>query len=81
MIYFGLKISNTAHPYYSAKALSKGLQLYNQCLKIFCTGKQIQFVDLAAQLPRDTSVFYDDCHFNENGAKQVARIISQQLVR
>ncbi|KIX12937.1 hypothetical protein X474_16690 [Dethiosulfatarculus sandiegensis] len=25
-------------------------------------------LDLAELLPKDTTVFYDDCHFNEGGA-------------
>lgn len=66
--------------YYSPAALNKALQLYNTRLKQFCAGKaDVVFIDLSAQLPRDTSVFYDDCHFNERGAQQVARIISAGL--
>ncbi|HLP49604.1 MAG TPA: SGNH/GDSL hydrolase family protein [Chitinophagales bacterium] len=67
--------------YYSPKVLNAALLLYSQRLKLFCTGKPgIKFIDLATQLPRDTSVFYDDCHFNESGARKVAGIISEHLV-
>jgi lysophospholipase L1-like esterase len=66
--------------YYSPRTLRKALNLYNMRMKNFCAGKaNVVFVDLDAQLPRDTSVFYDDCHFNESGAKRVAAIISKQL--
>lgn len=68
------------HAYYSAKALNKALGLYNERMKKFCSDKPyVQFVDLASQLPKDTSVFYDDCHFNESGARKVAAIIAQSF--
>lgn len=68
------------HAYYSAKALKHAMQLYNGRMKTFCsTHPQIKFIDLPSQLPKDTSVFYDDCHFNENGARKVAEIISKTI--
>ncbi len=70
-----------SHSYYSSKALNVAMQLYNERMKEFCSNKpSIKFIDLAAQLPKDTSVFYDDCHFNERGAKKVAEIISISLL-
>ncbi len=70
------------HPYYTPKALRQGIELYNQCLEDFCSNKQhVKFVNLATQLPRDTSVFYDDCHFNESGARKVAEIISREIIQ
>jgi len=66
------------HAYYSAKALNKAMLLYNDRMKTFCaTHPHTKLIDLASQLPKDTSVFYDDCHFNENGARKVAKIISR----
>lgn len=67
--------------YYSTSALNKAMGLYNQRLKTFCAEKtDIKFIDLAAQLPKDTSVFYDDCHFNEGGSGQVATVIAKSLL-
>ncbi len=69
------------HAYYSTKALNKAMQLYNERVKNFCSfHPQIKFIDLASQLPKDTSVFYDDCHFNESGARKVAKIISKSFL-
>ncbi|MCX6200003.1 MAG: GDSL-type esterase/lipase family protein [Bacteroidetes bacterium] len=66
------------HAYYSAKALNKAMLLYNDRMKTFCaTHPHTKLIDFASQLPKDTSVFYDDCHFNENGARKVAKIISR----
>ena len=55
---------------------------YNERLQKFCSNQEhIKFVNLATQLAQDTSVFYDDCHFNESGARKVAGIISEQIIR
>lgn len=65
------------HAYYSAKVLNKAMQLYNERMKSFCSvHPHIKFIDLASQLEKDTSVFYDDCHFNESGARKVTKVIS-----
>ncbi len=69
------------HAYYSSAALKKALELYNERLQKFSLNKEhVEFIDLAIQLPQDTSVFYDDCHFNEAGARKVAGIISKQII-
>ncbi len=68
------------HAYYSTGALNQAMGMYNERMKNFCaTHPQIKFIDLASQLPKDTSVFYDDCHFNESGARKVAKIISKSF--
>ena len=70
------------HAYYSSKALRQGLQLYNGQLQQFCSDKQyIKFVNLATALHPDTSVFYDDCHFNESGGRKVAAVIAAEMIR
>lgn len=66
--------------YYSPHVLNNLMNEYNRHLKNFCANKpDIKFIDLATQLPKDTSVFYDDCHFNENGARRVGNIISKSF--
>lgn len=68
------------HAYYSAKALNQAMQLYNERMKNFCAShQQIKFIDLALQFPKDTSVFYDDCHFNESGARKVSEVLSRSF--
>lgn len=66
---------NKGCAYYSTSALDKGLRLFNATTRKVCFQKNIPFVDLYSSLPKDTSVFYDDCHFNEHGAKKVAEVI------
>ena len=36
--------------------------------------------DLAAHVPRDTTAFYDDVHFNESGARIVADLVTRHLL-
>lgn len=60
---------------YSAGALAEMIAAYNKTLQDVCSREQIPCLDLAALLPKDTSVFYDDCHFNLSGSAQVADVL------
>jgi lysophospholipase L1-like esterase len=66
--------------YYSIKALIKGLENYNKALLEVCRERNVDCVDLASDIPKDTSVFYDDVHFNEGGARQVADILEDYFL-
>ncbi|MDW8274692.1 MAG: hypothetical protein RMJ53_10725, partial [Chitinophagales bacterium] len=66
--------------YYSASVLARSIQMFNDVARDFALKHpDVAFVDLAATLPSDTSVFYDDCHFNESGARKAAEIISEKV--
>ncbi len=67
------------HAYYTPKALRQALDMYNERLKQFSQRNGIHFLDANAAMPRDTSVFYDDCHFNQNGAQLLGRCIAKEL--
>lgn len=69
---------NCCSKYYSAEALAKGMEAFNHRLKEVVTKHAIEnqlVFDLANRLSKDTTVFVDDCHFNENGAQMVANQI------
>ena len=66
--------------YYSAAALEEALDRYNATLLEVCGRRGIPCVDLASVLPKDETVFYDDVHFNESGARQVARVLTKDLL-
>jgi len=66
--------------YYSPGALARGMRAYNETLLDVCRRRRIECVDLASDLPKDVSVFYDDCHFNENGARKVAEAVSRHFL-
>ena len=62
---------------YTAGALAAMMDAFNQTLIEVCREARVDCVDLASRLPRDTTVFYDDCHFNVAGSERVARIVSE----
>jgi hypothetical protein len=66
--------------YYSVDALEKGIEKYNHTLLRVCQERQVECIDLSSVLEKDTTVFYDDIHFNERGARKVAKIISNYLL-
>lgn len=66
--------------YASISDLEKGIDTYNQVLLDVCKHSDVECLDLAAALPKDDSIFYDDVHFTENGAVQVAHAISNYLL-
>jgi lysophospholipase L1-like esterase len=68
-------------PYYSAPALADGLDQYNRALVDVCRVRQVECLDLAAALEKDDSTFYDDVHFNENGARRVAQALTAFLLQ
>lgn len=67
--------------YYSVKALSDGMRMYNDTLLGVCQKRNVECLDLDSLLSKDTSVFYDDIHFNESGSREVSDIISEYLLR
>lgn len=69
-----------ATAYYSPAALAEGMRQFNDTLRHVCASRRVECIDLAATLPRDDSVFYDDCHFNENGARLLAAIVADTLL-
>ena len=66
------------HPYYSVEALAEGIKRYNDVVLQACATEHLECIDLSS-LAKDTSVFYDDVHFNEAGARQVAGIVANHL--
>jgi len=68
------------HEYYAVSALAAGLDAYNRTLLATCRSLPgAVCVDLASELPKDTTVFYDDVHFNEAGARRVVAVLADQL--
>lgn len=65
--------------YYSIGALIEGIEGFNNRLKEVCFRSGAECIDLNKLLPKDTSIFYDDVHFNENGCQEVAGILFKYL--
>ena len=62
---------------YTPEVLENLLDRLNETLVSVCQEENVPLVDLAAELPKDTTVFYDDCHFNTSGSLRVAEIIAE----
>jgi GDSL-like Lipase/Acylhydrolase family len=54
--------------------------LYNQHLIRFARGQAHDVIDLAAAIPAGTGSFYDDVHFNAEGALRVANVLAKELI-
>lgn len=65
--------------YYSTAAMAEAYRRYNQTLLAFCREEAAECVDLEPRIPKDTTSFYDDIHFNDSGAEQVARVLAEVL--
>jgi lysophospholipase L1-like esterase len=66
--------------YYSIAALAAGMKLYNETLLGICGQRRAECFDLARELPQSEGVFWDDAHFTEEGARQVARLVAEYLL-
>lgn len=66
--------------YASLADLALAMDAYNQALLSVCREDHLECYDLASSVPRDTSAFYDDCHFNTGGARLVAQFLGTRLL-
>ncbi len=71
--------SGPGHPYFSAGALRRAMDAYNRTLLDVCAEQKVECIDLAADLPKDLTVFYDDVHFTELGSRLVAERLADYL--
>jgi lysophospholipase L1-like esterase len=67
--------------YYEVAALADGLRAVNAALLAVCRELRLDCIDLALALAQDPSIFYDDFHFNESGAREVAATLAESLLR
>jgi lysophospholipase L1-like esterase len=65
--------------YYSIAALARGMQGFNQTLLRVCAEQGVECLDVAEKMPRDGSVFSDDAHLTERGARLLADQIAAYL--
>lgn len=74
----GVNIPGTSKraEYYSVEALMKGMEIYNQRVIEACAESDVEIIDLASMIPKDTTYFYDDMHFNKKGATEISSIMT-----
>lgn len=71
--------SGTETGFYSAEALMRGMKMYNSVILKICRERQVDCIDAAVKIPKSNAALYDGVHFNENGARLVAGLISDYL--
>jgi lysophospholipase L1-like esterase len=64
----------------SLSDLERGLTSYNQVTMQVWQNSHVECLDLASALPKDTSVFYDDVHFTEQGARLAAEAVATYVL-
>lgn len=65
-----------ANRFLAAPPLRQCMDRYNDCLRDVCEEQQAPWIDLSDMSGR-LDYFYDDCHFTEAGAHEVARIVPE----
>jgi len=66
--------------YASVSDLESGMDSYNQVMLDICKETAVECYDLAAVVPKDSSIFYDDVHFTEKGAQFVAHSLTTYIL-
>jgi hypothetical protein len=66
--------------YASAPELERAMAAYNQVLLAVCREDQLECYDMAASIPKDTSAFSDESHYNDNGTHLVADYLAERLL-
>lgn len=64
--------------YVSVADLREGMERYNAVLQSVCRELDVACIGLRSLQGRE-EFFYDDCHFNEAGAREVAAIVAREL--
>lgn len=73
LLWFGWVRRESQSPgYLSVADLATAMDAFNRELLSVCASDGLECFDLASRIPKDTSAFYDDAHFNESGARLVA---------
>jgi hypothetical protein len=66
--------------YVSASELALAMAAFNQVLLRVCREDQLECYDMAAAIPKDTSAFSDESHYNDNGTRLVADYLAERLL-
>ena len=56
------------------------MRAYNDVLRGLARERDVPLIDLEPRVPRDGSCLYDDVHFNEHGARVVAKAVADRLL-
>jgi hypothetical protein len=80
LLWFGWVGMQKVQGFGSVPDLQVAMDRYNRVLMDTCHEAGMECLDLAAAVPKSTEAFFDDCHFNRNGARLVAAEIARYLL-
>lgn len=82
LLLWGGWVGPVEHPdgYITAADAAKTMAAFNQALLQVCREQSLECYDLAEAIPPSTSYFYDDVHFNEEGAQEAADFLTDHLL-
>jgi GDSL-like Lipase/Acylhydrolase family len=60
--------------------LYQALEIYNQTMRHIAQSEDVYLIDLANLMPKDTKYYFDTMHYTDAGAKEVAQLISKELL-
>ena len=69
-----------AADYYTLEALAEAMDRYNQTLLAVCRERAVECLDAASLIPATTRFMYDDAHFTDAGARELATRIAAYLM-
>jgi lysophospholipase L1-like esterase len=59
--------------------MEQAMDKYNRILLDVCGQYGLECLDIAPRIPKNTSAFFDDMHFNEAGSRLVARLVANHI--
>lgn len=66
---------------YPSDKLALALNDLNQILINIAAEEELEILDLEKAIPKSTSYFYDDCHFNKGGVDTAAQLMATKILQ
>ena len=66
--------------YIAIAKLAEVMAQFNDKMRQVCKRENVPCIDLAKHVPKGLDSFYDDAHFNEQGARIVATLLAESLM-
>ena len=66
---------------WSLETVVRGMNAYNNMVRQIATQRNVYLIDLAQSVPKTLEYFYDDCHYTQEGFKQVEKTIVEYFTR
>ena len=64
---------------YRPERMEEALEAYNGVMRVVAERQGLALVDLVQTIPKSSEYFYDDMHFNVNGARRAAAVLAPTI--